>query len=195
MVNLIRVGAVALERIHRASLKFSPYRFKFVTNFRQPASGSNVGRGHSLKVLLMKSDDFRSIKLALQHPTAYHRILANIGGGVTAGLFLSQCWYWTTKTTDQDGWLSKTQAEWEKETGLTRREQETARKRLRSRGFLQEKRAGVPARLYFRLDVKALAAAIRRSTDAPVQSSESAIPGWPIPPNKNVQSSLFEWNE
>ncbi|MGH9759513.1 MAG: hypothetical protein ACREDR_26470 [Blastocatellia bacterium] len=140
----------------------------------------------------MKNDDVRSIKLALQHPTAYHPNLASIGGGVTAGLFLSLCWHWTNKTTDKDGWLCKTQAEWAKETGLTRREQETARKRLRERGLIQEKRAGVPARLYFRLNLKVIARAIKDSVQPPVQNSESAIPGWPIPPHKDVQIGLFE---
>lgn len=63
---------------------------------------------------------------------------------------LSQCWYWKDKGThDKDGWFHKTQKEWEAETFMGRSEQETARKILRSKGFLEEKRRGNPCRLWF----------------------------------------------
>jgi len=43
---------------------------------------------------------------------------------------------------------------------MTRREQETARKRLAQAGFIEEARRGVPARLYFRVNIETLEAAL-----------------------------------
>ena len=137
----------------------------------------------------MKPNQIASLKLALQHPIPYHRVLATVGGGASAGLFLSQCWYLTLRTTDRDLWWSRTQAEWERETGLSRREQETARKKLRARGLLEEKKAGVPAKLYFRLNLKILAQLIQQSAKPAHQEGESAIPGWRIPSHKDGQIS------
>jgi hypothetical protein len=73
--------------------------------------------------------------LAGSRVVAYHPSFAAIAGGVTAGLFLAQLFYWHDKGSDPDGWIYKTQAEWEEETGLSRWEQETARRRLRERGL------------------------------------------------------------
>ena len=92
----------------------------------------------------------------LQRPIAFHRIFARIGGGVTAGLMLSQAWYWTPRAKKAEKWFYKSQAEWEEETGLTRREQETARRNLKERGLIEEKLAGVPATLHFRVNVEKL---------------------------------------
>jgi hypothetical protein len=134
----------------------------------------------------MKPDSLISLKRALQYPVAYHRVFARVGGGATAGLFLSQCRYWTLKATDLSGWWMKTQAEWENEIGLTRREQETARRQLRALGILEERKTGVPARSYFRLNLDRLAQLIEQSLRSATQAGESAIPGWRIPPYKGV---------
>jgi hypothetical protein len=102
---------------------------------------------------------------------AYHPSFAAIGGGVIAGLFLAQLFYWHDRGSDPDGWIYKTQAEWEEETGLSRWEQETARRRLQERGLLEEKLAGLPARLYYRLDVERLivllSAQVKRTPSPP----------------------------
>jgi hypothetical protein len=89
--------------------------------------------------------------LLSEQRVAYHPQLARLVGGVTAGLFLAQLMYWSGKGDDPDGWIWKTQVEWEQETAMTRREQETARRQLRSFGVLEEKRTGQPARLFFRI--------------------------------------------
>lgn len=89
-------------------------------------------------------------------PVAYHPVIARAVGSVTAGVLLSQLCYWTPRAQDPEGWIWKTQEALLEETGLTRREQETARRTLVTAGILEEKRAGVPARLYFRVDVDKL---------------------------------------
>jgi hypothetical protein len=74
-----------------------------------------------------------------------------IAGSVNAALMLSQALYWTPRTKDPDGWFYKSHVDWEAETGLTRREQDTARKELRGKGLVEERLKGVPATLYYRV--------------------------------------------
>ena len=90
-------------------------------------------------------------------PVAYHAVLAKAVGSANAGLFLSQLLYWTPRAHDQNGWIYKTQQDIYDETALTRREQETARRLLRSTKVLKEKKAGVPSRLFFRVDMEYIA--------------------------------------
>ncbi len=90
-------------------------------------------------------------------PVTFHRCLVPITGGVTAALMLSQA-IWTAQTIEgnSDGWFSKSRDQWTEETGLSRWEQETARRALRTAGFLEEKRVGVPAKLWFRVRPEAV---------------------------------------
>ena len=85
----------------------------------------------------------------LGHPVAYYGKLNKITGSAIATIFLSQFLYWEGKQKDPDGWIYKTQADIEDETGLNRREQENARKQLVSLSLMQERRKGLPARLEF----------------------------------------------
>ena len=95
---------------------------------------------------------------------AYHPALVGVSGGVTPALMLSQALYWTRvlgqRDTSRDGWFWKTREQWTQETALSRHEQDTARKRLAARPFWQQQRRGMPARLWFRVDLDALARAI-----------------------------------
>lgn len=100
------------------------------------------------------------IKATLSRPVAFHAILGRVCGSATAGLMLSQAIYWSERTADPGGWFFKTQAEWEEEICLTRWEQETARRILRQKGFLAEERRGNPARLYYRVEIEAVARAV-----------------------------------
>jgi hypothetical protein len=97
----------------------------------------------------------------LSSPIAFHRCLAELAGSVTSGLMLSQAVYWTGKTKDPDGWFWKTQDDWLEETMLSRKEQESARRRLREITFEGEslwceQLRGVPAKLYYRVDMDIL---------------------------------------
>lgn len=86
-------------------------------------------------------------------PVAYYPSLVKLTGSVSAVIFLCQLLYWKGRQADPDGWIFKTQAEITEETGLTRYEQETARKILKEKGLLIEKFAGVPRKLYFSLSI------------------------------------------
>lgn len=93
---------------------------------------------------------------------AYQKGLAHAVGDVCAGLLISQFWYWTARLPeDRDGWFFKTQDELLEETALTRWEQETARKRLKSLGLLEEVKKGVPAKLWFRINRSAVIELLR----------------------------------
>ena len=85
-------------------------------------------------------------------PIAFNKHYVFIGCGINGALMLSQLVYWTSRTRNKDGWIYKTHEEWTQETGLTRREQDTARKTLKSLGFLIEKKVGVPCKLHFRVE-------------------------------------------
>ncbi len=98
-------------------------------------------------------------ELSGERAIAYYPRLVPVAGSVNAAVLLGQLTYWTPRAHDPDGWIYKTQAELAQETGLGRWEQETARKLLRASGILLEKRAGVPARLYFKIDHEALSRA------------------------------------
>lgn len=95
-------------------------------------------------------------------PVSFHRCLIPLAGGVTAALMLSHA-IGTTQELDpaQDGWFLKSREEWKAQTGLSRWELETARRTLRDAGFLQERRAGLPARLYYRVCADQLWQALR----------------------------------
>jgi len=86
-------------------------------------------------------------------PIVFHRSYVPIAGGITAALFLSHAGYaCEDQPKDHDGWFVRSQAEWERDTGLIRREQETARRLLRERGLLEERRVGMPAVLWYRVN-------------------------------------------
>lgn len=85
-------------------------------------------------------------------PIAFNKYYVFIGCGINGALMLSQLVYWTSRTKNADGWVYKTQAEWTQETGLTRTEQENARKKLLELSFITEKKQGVPCRVFFRVE-------------------------------------------
>ena len=84
-------------------------------------------------------------------PVAYYPQLARAVGSVNAAIMLCQLLYWDGKQHDSDGWVVKTSAELEAETGLSRREQDTARRLLRTLGIVEERLAGLPAKLQYRV--------------------------------------------
>ncbi len=132
----------------------------------------------------------KGLDLAFDRPVAFHRSFVSIrtktGGklGVASALMLSQAIYWARRSSDNEGWFYKTQEEWEEETGLTRREQETARKRLRATDFWHEELRGMPARLHFRVDFEALAAALGLCQTSLHESARQVCTN---PPNKFAQ--------
>jgi hypothetical protein len=110
----------------------------------------------------------------LDRPIAFQRSFVTITKSITAALMLSQACYWS-KRTGEDGWFFKTRDEWEDETGLSRYEQEGARKILLRLGIMEEKRQGVPCRIYFKVNVEQLLLMLPRlgGGKTPIQSGEN----------------------
>lgn len=88
----------------------------------------------------------------LDRPIAFHRAFVDLTGSITAALMLSQAVYWTKRSSSGDGWFWKVQEEWTEETGMTRYEQETARKKLNKFDFWKEEKRGIPAKLFYHVD-------------------------------------------
>lgn len=117
-------------------------------------------------------------------PIAYHRIFVSLTGSVTAAVMLSQAVYWQRRAGGMGGNFWKTQEDWEDETGLTRSEQETARRKLRENlpTAWFEERAGTPARLFFRVDLAELERLAIKNAGIPqscVQESCNQVGGNP----------------
>ncbi len=90
----------------------------------------------------------KNFLIQLGQPVAYYPKLAKFLGSVKAAVFICQLGYWEGKQRDDDG-IYKTMVEFQVETGLSRREQDTARKTLRDLGYLFETKKGMPARIYY----------------------------------------------
>ncbi len=115
--------------------------------------------------------DKRLILGMLDRPVAFHRIFVDLAGSVTAALFLSQALYWTGKGASDDEFY-KTMEEWQEETGLSRSEQESARRTLRQIGVLEEQKKGIPAKVYYRINFDVFMESLEKATG----SLESCAP-------------------
>lgn len=83
-------------------------------------------------------------------PIYFHSVYAAMTGSVTAGLLLAHMRHCASSA--ESGWVLKTQREWTEETGLSVREQASARRRLRDLGIIEEKRQGIPPKGCYRFN-------------------------------------------
>jgi hypothetical protein len=81
----------------------------------------------------------------------YSPDLARAVGGATIGLFLSQLLFLSDKGANPEGWIYKSEAEMGRETGLTKREQQTARRKLLALGVIAIERRGFKFTYHFRI--------------------------------------------
>ncbi|ELW9236155.1 replication protein [Proteus mirabilis] len=88
-------------------------------------------------------------------PVAYFPGLVKCLGSVNAVIFFSQIFYWQDKADSKLG-VYKTSEEIESETGLSYREQLTARKHLVSRGILVETNKRLEHKIYYLIDCEKL---------------------------------------
>jgi len=83
----------------------------------------------------------------------YYPIFVRALDELNAALLLSHLIILTLKR-HEDCWIERTTDEFLRETGLTRAEQETARRRLRACNILKEKKINKFSIIYFKLDLK-----------------------------------------
>jgi hypothetical protein len=81
----------------------------------------------------------------------YSPDLARMVDGATTGLFLSQLLFLSDKGANPDGWVYKSEQEMGKETGLTKREQQTARRKLLALGVIAIMRGGWKNTYHFKV--------------------------------------------
>jgi tRNA(Ser,Leu) C12 N-acetylase TAN1 len=91
--------------------------------------------------------------------------------------------YWSSIKETNDGWFYKTAEDWEKETFLSRREQETVRRNLMKKKVLEEVKKGIPAKLYFRVNNSELLDAIQKIVQT--RMAENAKQASTNPPNSD----------
>lgn len=86
------------------------------------------------------------LELIGSRPVAYWPSLARLLGGVKPAVLFSQLLYWHGDKTvkAREGWFYKSVEELEEETGLTKLEQQSARKALLKIGVIDCKLTGVP---------------------------------------------------
>lgn len=87
-------------------------------------------------------------------PVAYHAGIAQRLGSITGALMLGQLLYWTDKS--DDGWVWKVEADWFDELALTAEQLKGARSLLLRLNLIEHKRAGLPAKPYYRVNFEGL---------------------------------------
>jgi hypothetical protein len=124
----------------------------------------------------------------------YSPDLARVVGGATIGLFLSQLLFLSDKGANPEGWVYKSEQEMGKETGLTKREQQTARRKLLSLGVIAIMRGGWKNTYHFKVIWEKLyqvIAGIKRPQTVATQKDERAQTV-PAEPEQNVSTEIIE---
>jgi hypothetical protein len=127
----------------------------------------------------------------------YSPDLARIVGGATTGLFLSQLLFLSDKGSNPGGWVYKSEQEMGKETGLTKREQQTARRKLLSLGVITIMRGGWKNTYHFRIIWEKLyqvIAGLQRPQTVVTGNGERAqnVPPEPV---QNVATEPAQWQQ
>ncbi len=85
------------------------------------------------------------------YPVAYYPKIAIALGSVKAGIFICQLLYWQGRGKKGE-WIYKSRVEMTEETGLSREEQDTARKLLKRLKIIEERLAGAPPITHYKID-------------------------------------------
>lgn len=100
-------------------------------------------------------------RLSSQGFVQYHPVLADKLGSFKAALFLGHALYWArhvqTNYRSRDGWFFLSARQCTEATGLSAREQASARQLLIEHSLLAEMLAGKPAKLHYKVDLTQLA--------------------------------------
>src|SRR5918998_45581 len=127
----------------------------------------------------------------------YSPDLARVVGGATTGLFLSQLLFLSDKGANPEGWVYKSEAEMTQETNLSKREQQTARRKLLSLGVIAIMRGGWKNTYHFKVIWEKLYQVIADSQQGqhvPTERSEQpqTVPTEPI---QTVATHPAQWQQ
>src|ERR671919_422414 len=140
----------------------------------------------------------QKIKDMLPHRVVgYSPDLARIVGGATIGLFLSQLLFLSDKGHNPDGWVYKSEAEMGRETGLTKREQQTARRKLLALGVITIERRGFKFTYHFKVIWERLYQVIEQFQRGQTVATEEIEPAQNVPTEReqNVSTEPPEWQQ
>ena len=128
--------------------------------------------------------------LAGDRPIAFKPILGRaLGGGLNEALFLSQACFWSNVNIDSDGWFFTTSEEWEEQTMLSRYQQDKAREFLKREEVLEEKKEGLPCRLFYRVNFQVLESKLKAYCGEQECEKLATLPA------RNSHTSLRETNK
>lgn len=100
-------------------------------------------------------------------PVVLHPVILTVAGSLAAGQMLTQALL-VPKEVKNEGWFTLSREEWQKLTYLGRYEQEDARRTLKKRGLMEERRSGLPAKVWYRVnDAELLRAMLAYNPMAP----------------------------
>jgi hypothetical protein len=135
----------------------------------------------------------------------YSPDLARIVGGATIGLYLSQLLFLSDKGANPEGWVYKSEAEMGQETGLTKREQQTARRKLLSLGVIAIMRGGWKNTYHFKVlweKLYQVIAGLQRTQTVPNEKSEpiqtvptESVQTVPTQPPECLQNVSTQWKQ
>lgn len=128
--------------------------------------------------------------LVSQPPIAFHRTFVDITHSALAALLLSAYLEQQENALSADGWFEVNAAELEYRTGLSRREQITARKTLLDKQMIQERKCAFPARLEMRIDFDRVSHEILLA--ARKRTQRSAAPA-SLSPGSSPSSMATQW--
>ena len=106
----------------------------------------------SADTALRQPSRVRAVLTEMGRPFSYYPGLAKKIGNVNATVLTCMFAFWDGRGRDPEGWIFKSVQEITDETGLSRDEQQTARKLLKSIGLLEEVKRGMPATNHYRLN-------------------------------------------
>ncbi len=98
----------------------------------------------------------RAVKQLLGPSIAYRPVLAKAFNSSTTAIFISQCIYWSDKTSEEDLSFYKSRDEWHYETGLSEKQVEMAAKKAKDKGVLETNYVRNEHKNYFTLNMGAL---------------------------------------
>jgi hypothetical protein len=127
----------------------------------------------------------------------YSPDLARMVGGATTGLFLSQLLFLSDKGANPEGWVYKSEQEMGKEIGPTKREQQTARRKLLSLGVIAIMRGGWKNTYHFKVlweKLYQVIAGIQRPQNDATEKSEP-LQNVPTEPEQNVSTQPTQWQQ
>jgi len=117
---------------------------------------------------------------------AYFPGLADLVGGVKSAVLLSQLMYLDGQRENPGTWFPVSVAKLQEMTGLSTKEQRTARKPLVEKNLIVYEKRGMPARYHYRISVDNLAALSGGQLELP----EIGSPVCPVGTHKSVPTGL-----